>query len=178
MTMYEIATVITGLLAVAFGGGALWVKIKYSKIEKEQREQQRHQELMDKEQENLKREIRESMSHTIIKAIQEGLRDYTTKQEFNDFKDMTNTEIIKIYETFDKCHEELLQIQKASLRMELNNFMNEVFDGHPHTREKFSYMANIFDKYQRLGGNSYITGLWPEMKKRLREQWEGEGENK
>ena len=171
MTAYEIATVLVGIFGLAFTIWAIWVKIKYGKMEKEQRDQKTHQQNIDKEHRILKYEIQENMRSTIREAVLESLEEYTTKREFENFKDLTNAEIMKIHEAFDSCYKELLQIQKASLRMELNNFINEVLKGEPKTREHFSNMATIYDKYQRLGGNSYITALWPQMKEKLKEQW-------
>ena len=46
--------------------------------------------------------------------------------------------------------------EKDRIKQEILSFSNSLRKGEPHTREEFMHIFDIYEKYKKLGGNSFV----------------------
>ena len=80
------------------------------------------------------------------------------------FKTIKDTIVKTINKTLKPINDKIDELELSSIRTDLVNFMAQAEKGYV-SHEQITNAYELFDRYHKLGGNSYIHDKWDRLKK-------------
>lgn len=122
-----------------------------------------------KEIEEKREEFKLEVSDYIIDRLQENFQDYITKEDSDLDHKIIFKQIDGLKETIDTHFEESTRSELSRLSCEIVNYAEDLRNGILKGKNSFKHIAESYDRYKKLGGNSYIESEYSYIQKYIRD---------
>lgn len=165
--MWEIIGALAGALVMILGY-ITWIEKKKDKRWKEKKKMLKHEiftemnEILDEDLDSLNKENK--------KEIGKNLEEYVQKREVDTrFKEILNG-LTKLDEKLESHFIETKQSEIERLSTEILNYHEDLVNKLWKTPNSYRHISKCFDRYKRLGGNSFIGETFSEIREMMGEQ--------